>query len=142
MALVKFKNLPDTSTPLNAENLNNNFEELEEKMKNKIYDTGWITAAEFEGKTTFNNYCYYRKKNGFVTVTARANSITKAGVYVTITSLPQGFRPSVQIPFTCHFVGGEWRNQSAFIETSGNVTVYEITNGSTPSFTITFPVED
>lgn len=25
MALVEFKNLPDTSTPLNAENLNNNF---------------------------------------------------------------------------------------------------------------------
>lgn len=36
MALVKFKNLPDTSTPLNAENLNNNFEEL---SKNVIQGT-------------------------------------------------------------------------------------------------------
>lgn len=28
MALIEFKNLPDTSTPINATNLNNNFNEL------------------------------------------------------------------------------------------------------------------
>ena len=28
MSLITFKNLPDTTTPLNAENLNNNFSEL------------------------------------------------------------------------------------------------------------------
>lgn len=39
MALVTFKNLPDTSTPLNAENLNNNFNELNNKyseLNNKM----------------------------------------------------------------------------------------------------------
>lgn len=32
MALKKFKDLPDTDTPLNAENLNNNFYDLENKI--------------------------------------------------------------------------------------------------------------
>ena len=34
MALIEFKNLPDTSTPLNAENLNNNFNDLKNKIEN------------------------------------------------------------------------------------------------------------
>ena len=41
MALIEFKNLPDTSTPLNAENLNNNFQELEkinEDLKNELVE--------------------------------------------------------------------------------------------------------
>lgn len=33
MALIEFKNLPDTSTPLNAENLNNNFNELNDSIE-------------------------------------------------------------------------------------------------------------
>ena len=34
MALVEFKDLPDTSTPINAENLNNNFNELNNDFNN------------------------------------------------------------------------------------------------------------
>ena len=45
MALIEFKNLPDMSTPLNAENLNNNFSELE----NKIDKVGTIYKQEFTG---------------------------------------------------------------------------------------------
>lgn len=38
MALIEFKNLPDTSTPLNAENLNNNFVDLNKQISNvKFY---------------------------------------------------------------------------------------------------------
>ena len=37
MALIEFKNLPDTSTPLTAENLNNNFEYLDNKFTNSIF---------------------------------------------------------------------------------------------------------
>ena len=36
MALIEFKNLPDTSTPLSAENLNNNFNELNNR---DVYST-------------------------------------------------------------------------------------------------------
>ena len=32
MSLIEFKNLPDTSTPLTADNLNNNFEYLDDKI--------------------------------------------------------------------------------------------------------------
>ena len=32
MALIEFKNLPDTSTPLKAENLNNNFNEAKKSL--------------------------------------------------------------------------------------------------------------
>lgn len=42
MAIIQFKNLPDTSTPLTAENLNNNFNEL----KTKEY--GGITLDDFK----------------------------------------------------------------------------------------------
>lgn len=34
MSLITFKNLPDTSTPITAENLNNNFNELNNKINN------------------------------------------------------------------------------------------------------------
>lgn len=36
MALIEFKNLPDTTTPINAENLNNNFDELDDGLSNKV----------------------------------------------------------------------------------------------------------
>lgn len=49
MALIKFKNLPDTSTPLNAENLNNNFEELENELNEK-------TSKEMLQCTIASNY--------------------------------------------------------------------------------------
>lgn len=34
MALIEFKDLPDTTTPLTADNLNNNFNELNNKINN------------------------------------------------------------------------------------------------------------
>lgn len=50
MALIEFKNLPDTSTPLNAENLNNNFSELE-----ALINTKTITKL-LSSKTTTGSY--------------------------------------------------------------------------------------
>lgn len=32
MSLIEFKDLPDTSTPINSANLNNNFNELNNKL--------------------------------------------------------------------------------------------------------------
>lgn len=54
MALIEFKNLPDTSTPLNAENLNNNFNELENKMNT-------INNALEKINNDLNNYIIYEK---------------------------------------------------------------------------------
>lgn len=36
MALIEFKDLPDTTTPLTASNLNNNFNELDEKIDSVV----------------------------------------------------------------------------------------------------------
>lgn len=50
MALKEFKNLPDTSTPINAENLNHNFNELNKfgdvKLKSKEFSTSAIIKSE------------------------------------------------------------------------------------------------
>lgn len=43
MGLIEFKDYPNTSTPLNAENLNNNFNELAEKNYFVATSTGSIT---------------------------------------------------------------------------------------------------
>lgn len=48
MALIEFKDLPDTSTPLNSANLNNNFNEV----NNKIGD---LTQLETTDKTNIVN---------------------------------------------------------------------------------------
>lgn len=46
MALIEFKNLPDTSTPLTAENLNNNFNLLSNMMTVKGADENITTTAD------------------------------------------------------------------------------------------------
>ena len=56
MSLIEFKNLPDTTTPINAANLNYNFNELSnqianlnlilnEKIKNLEGNVGWINPS-------------------------------------------------------------------------------------------------
>lgn len=53
MSLIEFKNLPDTSTPLTAENLNNNFEYLDDKISDELYykagDTYTISHQYYAG---------------------------------------------------------------------------------------------
>lgn len=58
MALIEFKDYPDTSTPLNAENLNNNFNELnkaieQEKLKTQVYE-GLFTNVGNSSETGVN----------------------------------------------------------------------------------------
>lgn len=53
MALIEFKNLPDTSTPLNAENLNHNFNEL---LPVTLYENQDGTTANLTLKETSANY--------------------------------------------------------------------------------------
>lgn len=65
MALVEFKNLPDTSTPLNAANLNNNFNYL----LNMIYPVGSIyMSVNSTNPSTFFGGTWVRWGNGRVPV--------------------------------------------------------------------------
>lgn len=65
MALVEFKNFPDTSTPLNAENLNNNFKEI----FNLIYPVGsiYMSVSSTDPSTLFGGI-WERWGNGRVPV--------------------------------------------------------------------------
>lgn len=73
MNLIEFKNLPDTSTPLNADNLNNNFNELKNSITNlpiAVYDGGsidpnetteeLILTAHANNPLSGNNFMYIR----------------------------------------------------------------------------------
>ena len=51
MALIEFKNLPDTSTPLTAENLNNNFEYL--KSMNDFSTNETVIGKYIDGRPIY-----------------------------------------------------------------------------------------
>lgn len=57
MALIEFKNKPDTSTPINADNLNFNFNELN-TLINNIYNQMWPVGRGFIDftNTDYSNY--------------------------------------------------------------------------------------
>ena len=64
MALIEFKNKPDTTTPINATNLNNNFNELNNNVNalnetiNDIYNQIWPIGRGFIDftNTDYSNY--------------------------------------------------------------------------------------
>lgn len=54
MALITFEDLPSTNTPLNASNLNNNFEELEEKSEWKTLETNVSPSTNVNLPSSYN----------------------------------------------------------------------------------------
>lgn len=55
MALIEFKNLPDTSTPINAENLNHNFELLQGSV---LYEDSGGSAHGVTLRESAENFKY------------------------------------------------------------------------------------
>lgn len=51
--MITFKNKPDTTTPINAENLNSNFNELSDKLKNSKITFNIITNLQLKAKDTY-----------------------------------------------------------------------------------------
>lgn len=128
MALIEFKNLPDTTTPINAQNLNNNFNECGA-------DTGWITL---------NSVIKYRKIGKIVYIAGLSqNNVTVGGdVYITIGTLPTNFKPSNRVDFTVHYIGGIHNGQSNYIDTNGDIKMYLPLNDSAEywGFSVSFPI--
>lgn len=124
MALINFKDLPDTTTPINSTNLNNNFDELAEiNNANLINQNSVISITPTTGSnySAYGNSWYY-KKGTKVHVHIGVQGLT-ANSYVTLFTLPAGYRPRSIIPivgFGSSFsviVAGQ-------IYTNGEITIY------------------
>ena len=91
MSLITFKNLPDTTTPLTAENLNNNFDYLN--------DVEEITSSISFGETVGANTHFYKKGNQ-ITVFFQGETKTHS-IDDTLATIPSQYRPRTTcfIPF-------------------------------------------
>jgi hypothetical protein len=100
MALIEFKDYPNTSTPLNAENLNNNFNELKEKIEklnyivatisNKVTATGMgvITLDKVSDKEGEK----LKLENGGIKIGSGVSKIRVSGsVFVNISTQSAGY---------------------------------------------------
>ena len=90
MALIEFKDLPDTSTPLNAENLNNNFNEV--KIINNNLET------KYTADITFSSFVDQELSNISIKRTGNVISFSgvvffnaSPGVWNEFMRLPEGF---------------------------------------------------
>lgn len=124
MALVTFQDLPSTSTPLNASNLNNNFQEV-------INGSGWITlplASGITQYTTADHYkCQYRKIGNQVFVRGCVKGAAAGNT--TIATLPTGYRPTT----TARYVNGYNASKGGTIltyETDGDIIFVGYTSGT------------
>lgn len=86
MALIEFKDLPDTTTPLNASNLNNNF-----NVVGKEYTTYETTILNSNG----NQKLYIKRIGRLVELFYEGdiNSIPSGSFDVLTTPFPAEFRP-------------------------------------------------
>ena len=95
-------------------------------------DTGWLDISTGIGK--------YRRKNGHVTVDVN-KSMSVTGSWVTIGSVPEGFRPATGLYFTG--IPSSGVGISLYISASGDIQVKAV--GSTGTYsvcgTITYPVD-
>lgn len=86
----------------------------------KFDDTGWITATG-----NYGNPVSYRRKNGYVHFSSSQGSknLTK-GQYVTVFTLPVGFRPAKGCQLATDGVGAYTRSIVGYINASGEVKIY------------------
>jgi len=101
-------------------------------------DTNWKSI------TAHNATVYYKKHNGIVFVTMRGGlkDMTQ-NAYTVLATLPAGYRPKLEIQFTCNGLGA----QTFFfgnVDASGNINIY-VTTASTATaymgFSVSFPAE-
>lgn len=82
-------------------------------------DNDWIILNEF---------VRYRKTGNIVTVTGASSGEFGFGgndKYGIVGTLPSKYRPSIDIPFVFHSMGGPSYNKSAFIDHNGDIKLYD-----------------
>ena len=131
MERIDFKNYPDESTPLSAENLNqlqaNTEEAINEVNDNLTVGSGWI---DLEWTSDFENYNnnsdvnpQYRRigKEVYLRgVATPTKDIPGSVTEITMFNLPEGVRPSKDVPEICQGTGkNTWL---LMVNTDGRVT--------------------
>ena len=94
-------------------------------------DTGWLTL---------NEYIAYRRTNGHVTVVGMGDGFSIAGGYTTLGTLPEGYRPSVGIPFIFSANGLPVPAQDAHISPKGEILATSPSGVEEWKFTVTYPI--
>lgn len=130
MDLIEFKDLPDTSTALNATNINYNFSKLSDTLQDytRVNDASITCKAKkivptlLKGghQASFGG-CYYYKIGSTVYVHIGVNGLT-VNEYTTIFNVPEGYRPG---HFVCNIGGGHTSSTQAIgeVASNGNVSV-------------------
>lgn len=93
MDKINFQNLPNTTTPVNATNLN----QLQTNVENAINAITTVTTESITPASgvTMSTYSYLRKNGKVVDFYYQFNGIAiSADTVTTVGTLPEGFRPN------------------------------------------------
>ena len=107
-----------------------------------IFDEGFVDGKD-TGWKALNEFTSYRCKCGYVTVVVWCGGelALTPNAYTEIATLPEGYRPPFNIPFTYHTQGGSPPSQSAYISVDGKILVYtKAENSDYFAFTVTYPI--
>ena len=125
MARTPWQNLPNTTTPVNAENLKADYDDL-------VEGSGWLDLPLASGITQYSpatQYkCQYRKIGNQVFVRGCIKGVTANNA--TIATLPTGYRPTT----TARYVNGYNTIKGGTIlayETDGDIVFVGYTSGAT-----------
>lgn len=184
MQKINFQNLPNTTTPINATNLNDLQDNVEDEFTDlttngtvnnatkwnnrqdkisQLYSatTGsWIPVVDSNGDiehTTMgnliaindsgwqqlNSIIKYRRVNNIVYVVCNNGGVVEvpaSGSYITIGTLPSGYRPSIDIDFASHTYAENTISLIGRVDTYGNIKMYANVSNSYFGFTVSFPV--
>ncbi len=133
MQKINFQNLPNTTTPVNATNLN----QMQTNIENEFTGTSWL------GTGMNNSFTYYKKRSGWCIVKFTCfGSATLSSTELTLGTLPVGYRPSDTIYFMFNGISGDVSTFYGRVNTSGDIVV-GTGSGSTTYFagSVVFPVD-
>lgn len=131
MDLIKFKSLPDTSTPLNADNLNHNFNKLNTDIDDLKTNMKWNKVAFDESNNTFTVPISWDNLNE---ISFRALGTDQASfAYVTIPKEQWHNDGSYPVQIVCFSTSGGHTGYASFTVTSKNVDnfIVKMVAGST-----------
>lgn len=99
-------------------------------------DTTWKS-----GGSSFNDWVKYRKRNGIVFICGNCAGEQIVGDdWVTMLNLPEGYRPTVDIPFTVHHRGTNAGDGYGEARTDGSVRLRNpFTSMGYYEFSVSFP---